>query len=75
MTFVLDLVAMVFAMPRGAVPAMAEQVYGGGPQTAGLLYSALAVGALLGRCSPAGSVACTGTGSPSCWPSARGGCR
>ena len=48
MTFVLDLVAMVFAMPRALFPAMAEQVYGGGPQTTGLLYSALAVGALLG---------------------------
>ena len=48
MTFVLDLVAMVFAMPRALFPALAEQVYGGGPQTAGLLYSSLAVGALVG---------------------------
>ena len=48
MTFVVDLIAMVFAMPRALFPALAEQVYGGGPQTAGLLYSALAVGALLG---------------------------
>ncbi|MDQ3503002.1 MAG: MFS transporter [Actinomycetota bacterium] len=48
MTFVVDLVAMVFAMPRALFPALAEQVYGGGPQTAGLLYSALAAGALLG---------------------------
>ena len=48
MTFVLDLVAMVFAMPRALFPALAEQVYGGGAQTAGLLYSALAAGALLG---------------------------
>jgi hypothetical protein len=46
MTFVVDLVAMVFAMPRALFPALAEQVYGGGEQTAGLLYSALAVGAL-----------------------------
>jgi MFS family permease len=48
MTFVVDLVAMVFAMPRALFPALAEQVYGGGEQTAGLLYSALAVGALVG---------------------------
>ena len=48
MTFVVDLVAMVFAMPRALFPALAEQVYGGGEQTAGLLYSALAVGALGG---------------------------
>ncbi len=48
MTFVVDLVAMVFAMPRALFPALAEQVYGGGAQTAGLLYSALAVGALVG---------------------------
>jgi MFS family permease len=48
MTFVVDLVAMVFAMPRALFPALAEQVYGGGEQTAGLLYSSLAVGALVG---------------------------
>ena len=48
MTFVVDLVAMVFAMPRALFPALAEQVYGGGPQTAGAMYSALAAGALLG---------------------------
>ncbi len=48
MTFVVDLVAMVFAMPRALFPALAEQVYGGGPQTAGMLYSALAAGALVG---------------------------
>lgn len=48
LTFVVDLVAMVFAMPRALFPAIAEQVYGGGPQTTGALYSALAAGALLG---------------------------
>ena len=48
MTFVVDLVAMVFAMPRALFPGLAEQVFGGGEQTAGLLYSALAAGALLG---------------------------
>jgi MFS family permease len=48
MTFVVDLVAMVFAMPRALFPALADQVFGGGAQTAGLLYSALAAGALVG---------------------------
>ena len=48
MTFVVDLVAMVFAMPRALFPALAQDVYGGGEQTAGILYSSLAVGALLG---------------------------
>ena len=48
LTFVVDLVAMVFAMPRALFPAWAERVYGGGAQTAGALYSALAAGALLG---------------------------
>ncbi|HVE74532.1 MAG TPA: MFS transporter [Mycobacteriales bacterium] len=46
MTFVVDLVAMIFAMPRALFPALAEEVYGGGPQTVGALYSALAAGAL-----------------------------
>ncbi len=48
MTFVLDLVAMVFGMPRALFPALAENVFGGGSQTAGLLYSSLAAGALVG---------------------------
>ncbi len=48
MTFVVDIVAMVFAMPRALFPALAQEVYGGGEQTAGILYSSLAVGALLG---------------------------
>ncbi|MCW2776732.1 MAG: transporter [Frankiales bacterium] len=48
LTFVVDLIAMVFAMPRALFPAISEQVYGGGAETAGALYSALAAGALLG---------------------------
>ncbi len=47
-TFVLDLIAMVFAMPRALFPAMADTVFGGDESTAGLLYSALAVGGLAG---------------------------
>ena len=48
MTFVVDLIAMVFAMPRALFPVLAVEVYGGGAQTAGALYSALAAGALVG---------------------------
>jgi MFS family permease len=51
MTFIVDIVdivAMVFAMPRALFPALADEVFGGGPQTAGALYSALAAGALVG---------------------------
>ena len=47
-TFVVDLIAMVFAMPRALFPALAMHTFGGGPQTAGALYSALAAGALVG---------------------------
>jgi MFS family permease len=39
---------MIFAMPRALFPVMAAEVYGGGPRTAGALYSALALGALVG---------------------------
>ncbi len=48
LTFVLDLIAMVFAMPRALFPAISVQVYGGGPETTGALFSAIAVGGLLG---------------------------
>lgn len=48
LTFVVDLIAMVFAMPRALFPAISRQIYGGGAQTAGALYSALAAGALIG---------------------------
>jgi MFS family permease len=48
MTFVVDLIAMIFAMPRALFPSIAHDIYGGGPQTAGAMYSALATGALLG---------------------------
>ncbi|HXF57392.1 MAG TPA: MFS transporter [Actinomycetota bacterium] len=47
-TFVIDLVAMVFGMPRAVFPELAEEVFRVGAQGLGLLYSAPAVGALLG---------------------------
>jgi len=48
LTFVVDLVAMVFAMPRALFPSLAAEVYGGGAASAGAMFAALAGGALLG---------------------------
>ncbi len=47
MTFLTDLCAMVFAMPRALFPALAAKVYGGGARTVGLLTASLAVGSVL----------------------------
>ncbi|MCW2598843.1 MAG: transporter [Frankiales bacterium] len=48
LTFVVDIIAMVFGMPRALFPPLAEGVFHGGPSTAGAMYSALAAGALVG---------------------------
>jgi hypothetical protein len=45
--FVIDLVAMVFGMPRAVFPALAERSFGGAGAL-GLLYAAPAAGALIG---------------------------
>jgi len=50
-TFVIDLVAMIFGMPRALFPVLAVQQFHGGPEIVGFLLSALAVGALLGALS------------------------
>jgi len=47
MTFVLDIIAMVFSSPRALFPAIAAGVYHISPGAAGLLYTAPAVGAVL----------------------------
>jgi MFS family permease len=47
MTFALDIVAMVFGMPRALFPALAVHQFHGGIETAGWLYAAPAVGALV----------------------------
>ncbi|CAO5228081.1 MFS transporter [Frankia sp. AgKG'84/4] len=47
MTFVVDIIAMVFGMPRALFPELAETRFGGGSATAGVMYSAVAVGSLL----------------------------
>ncbi|WP_239394244.1 MFS transporter, partial [Frankia sp. CiP3] len=48
MTFAIDIIAMVFGMPRALFPELAGTQFGGGARTAGLLYSAVAAGALAG---------------------------
>jgi MFS family permease len=48
LTFVVDIIAMVFGMPRALFAPLSDQVFHGGPSTAGAMYSALAAGALLG---------------------------
>ncbi|HVW35261.1 MAG TPA: MFS transporter [Acidimicrobiia bacterium] len=46
--FVSDLDAMIFGMPRAVFPALAENVFGGGATTYGLLSAAPGAGALIG---------------------------
>jgi hypothetical protein len=48
MTFLVDINAMVFGMPRALFPALAVSTFHGGAGTAGLLYAAPPVGALIG---------------------------
>lgn len=47
-TFYVDLVAMIFGMPRALFPVLAATQFGGGSETVGYLFSATAAGALLG---------------------------
>lgn len=50
-TFVIDINAMVFGMPRALFPEMAVKTFRGGAGTAGMLYAAPGFGALLGALS------------------------
>ena len=45
--FVIDLIAMIFGMPRAVFPALARHTFDGGARIVGLLYAAPAVGALV----------------------------
>lgn len=47
-TFIVDLIAMVFGMPRALFPVLAQVQFDAGPELVGLLFSAVAVGALIG---------------------------
>jgi MFS family permease len=46
--FVIDLVAMIFGMPRAVFPALARETFGMGAEGVGLLYAAPSAGALIG---------------------------
>lgn len=48
LTFVVDIIAMVFGMPRTLFAPLADHVFGGGEAAAGVLYAAIPAGALLG---------------------------
>ena len=47
-TYLIDLNAMIFGMPRAVFPALAVHLYGGGAGVVGLLYAAPGAGALVG---------------------------
>ena len=47
-TFLIDIDAMVFGMPRALFPALGTGFFGGGAGTVGLLYAAPGAGALIG---------------------------
>jgi len=47
-TFTIDLVAMIFGMPRALFPVLAVEQFGRGPEAVGWLFSAIALGATLG---------------------------
>ena len=47
-TFYVDLIAMIFGMPRALFPLFALEIFDVGPEGLGLLYAAPALGAVLG---------------------------
>ncbi|MDQ1360008.1 MAG: hypothetical protein QOJ44_385 [Acidimicrobiaceae bacterium] len=47
-TYLIDLNAMIFGMPRAVFPALGTELFGGGAGVVGLLYAAPGAGALLG---------------------------
>jgi MFS family permease len=47
-TFVIDLVAMVFGMPRALFPVLAVTQFGAGAEVVGILFSSVSAGALIG---------------------------
>ena len=60
-TFTVDLVAMIFGMPRALFPRLAVVQFHRGPEVVGLLFSAVSVGALLGALTLGlGAAACGG---------------
>ncbi|MFI7617122.1 MFS transporter [Nonomuraea terrae] len=48
MSFVVDIIAMVFAMPRALFPELTEVSFGGSPVALGWLNAAMAIGSVVG---------------------------
>ena len=72
-TFVIDINAMVFGMPRALFPELAQTVFGGGAGVTGLLYAAPGAGALIGALGSGWvSRACTGRDGRCCCRSSHG---
>ena len=69
-TYLVDIIAMLLAMPIVLFPALAENVFGN-PHMLGLLYSAETIGALVATASRDGRRGSTTTDAPSCWPPRR----
>jgi MFS family permease len=46
-TFIVDLIAMVFGMPRVLFPVLARTQFGGGPELAGILFASVSAGAVI----------------------------
>ena len=46
-TFFIDLIAMIFGMPRVLFPVLARTRFGAGPELAGLLFASVSVGAVI----------------------------
>ena len=69
MTFIIDLIAMIFAQPRALMPAIGAVMIGGGEATVGVLLASTAVGAFLAGLfsGPLGGVRQAGQ-RPSCGP-------
>ena len=46
-TFIVDIIAMVFGMPRVLFPVLARTQFGGGPELAGFLFASVSAGAVI----------------------------
>lgn len=76
MSFVVDIIAMLFGMPRALFPQIAHESFGG-PAEGGLafaiLFAAIPAGAMIGGIFSGGSRASSARGSPSSSRSSSGG--
>ena len=61
-SFVIDIAAMTFGMPRALFAVLSLTVYHSGAAGTGLLYAAVAAGATVAALTPAGSSTRAGSG-------------